>query len=192
MVQRDINLRVKGRESFRPFAPAVLWEYAADWFEIDRPSPYMLMTFQVAADKLVPVDDEPTDFVDRVQVVRSQIPACTHVDGSARVQTVHAETAPVFHRLIHCFEELTGCPVVLNTSFNRAGEPIVCTPEDALETATAAGLDLVVIGDHLIRVGVVNATGRPTSLSSAPVTTMPDAWFGAPAADPGSGSSSQR
>ena len=152
-VQRDINMRVKGRESFRPFAPAVLWEHATEWFEMDRPSPYMLFTFQVAAEHLRAVDEEPEDLVERVNVPRSDIPACTHVDGSARVQTVHRETAPEFHRLITAFETRTGCPVLLNTSFNRAGEPIVCTPDDALASARQAGLDLLVVGDHVLDLG---------------------------------------
>ena len=150
-VQRDINLRVKGRESFRPFAPAVLWERATEWFDLDQPSPYMLQVCQVADDRLVDVDDEPSDPIERVQVPRSQIPACTHVDGSARVQTVHAETNPTFHRLISAFEDRTGCPVLLNTSFNRAGDPIVCTPDDALDAARAAGLDALVLEDRIIR-----------------------------------------
>ena len=150
-VQRDINLRVKGRESFRPFAPAVLWERATEWFDLDQPSPYMLQVCQVTADRLVEVDDEPTDPIERVQVPRSQIPACTHVDGSARVQTVHAETNPTFHRLISAFEARTGCPVLLNTSFNRAGDPIVCTPDDALDAARAAGLDVLVLEDRIVR-----------------------------------------
>ena len=150
-VQRDINLRVKGRESFRPFAPAVLWERATEWFDLDQPSPYMLQVCQVAADRLVEVDDEPTDPMERVQVPRSQIPACTHVDGSARVQTVHAETNPTFHRLISAFEARTGCPVLLNTSFNRAGDPIVCTPDDALDAARAAGLDVLVLEDRIVQ-----------------------------------------
>lgn len=149
-VQRDINLRVKGRESFRPFAPAVLVERATEWFDLDQPSPYMLRTCQVAAEKLVPVDEEPEDLVARVQVPRSQIPACTHIDGSARVQTVDADVHPVFHRLIAAFESLTGCPVLLNTSFNRAGEPIVCSPDHALASARIAGLDLLVIEDCLV------------------------------------------
>jgi carbamoyltransferase len=149
-VQRDINMRVKGRESFRPFAPAVLWEHAAAWFDLDRPFPYMLFTTQVATDRMCDVGDEPQDFVERVQVPRSQVPACTHVDGSARVQTVHRETSPVFHQLLSAFHDLTGCPVLLNTSFNRAGEPIVCTPDDALASARDAGLDLLVIEDQLI------------------------------------------
>lgn len=151
-VQRDINLRVKGRESFRPFAPAVLWEHATDWFELTQPSPYMLQTCQVAPSKLLEVTEEPGDPVARVQVPRSQIPACTHIDGSARVQTVHAETNPVFHRLIEAFHETTGCPVLLNTSFNRAGEPVVCTPDDALASARAAGLDLLVLETCLVPV----------------------------------------
>ncbi|MFN8018001.1 MAG: carbamoyltransferase [Acidimicrobiales bacterium] len=149
-VQRDINLRVKGRESFRPFAPAVLWEHASDWFEMDQPSPYMLFTFQVVEDRLVPVAEEPEDLVERVNVPRSQIPACTHVDGSARVQTVHEETAPNFYRLLQAFHRRTGCPILLNTSFNRAGEPIVCTPDDALRSARTAGLDVLVIDHHVI------------------------------------------
>ncbi|MEZ5310701.1 MAG: carbamoyltransferase [Microthrixaceae bacterium] len=158
-IQRDLNLRVKGRESFRPFAPAVLWEYASQWFDIDRPAPYMLVTAQVSADRLVDVDDEPTDIIDRVRVVRSEIPACTHVDGSARVQTVHHEINPTFHRLITAFEKLTGCPVLLNTSFNRAGEPIVCTPRDAVETARAAQLDVLVIDNVVVsRASIASAS----------------------------------
>ncbi|MCU1497031.1 MAG: hypothetical protein JWM47_984 [Acidimicrobiales bacterium] len=158
-VQSDVNMRVKGRESFRPFAPAVLWEHAEDWFELDQPSPYMLRTCQVAAHRLVEVVDEPTDPVERVQVPRSQIPACTHIDGSARVQTVHQEISPAFHRLIGAFHAETGCPVLLNTSFNRAGEPVVCTPEDAVASARAAGLDLLVIEDSIITADTLRAGG---------------------------------
>jgi carbamoyltransferase len=165
-VQRDLNVRVKGRESFRPFAPAVLWEHAAEWFDLDRPSPYMLFTFPVAAERLVPVDQEPDDPYQRVQVVRSQIPACTHVDGSARVQTVHPEIAPAFHRLLEAFHRRTGCPVLLNTSFNVAGEPIVCTPDQALATARAAGLDLLVLDDRIVELGRVPAV--PAGLASSP------------------------
>jgi carbamoyltransferase len=168
-MQHDINMRVKGRESFRPFAPAVLWEHATDWFEIDRPSPYMLFTFPVAEAHLRPVGDEPVGLIERVQVARSDIPACTHVDGSARVQTVHEDTTPAFHRLLRAFHRRTGCPVLLNTSFNRAGEPIVCTPDDALASARAAGLDLLVLGSHLVtldRSTVVDATRVPETAST--------------------------
>ena len=149
-IQQDLNLRVKGRESFRPFAPAVLWERATDWFDLPQPSPDMLRTCRVATDRLVPVDHEPEDPAERVRVPRSEIPACTHVDGTARVQTVHRETTPLFHTLLSAFEDVSGCPVLLNTSFNRAGEPIVCTPDDALVSARAAGLDLLVVEDCLI------------------------------------------
>lgn len=149
-VHREVNVRVKGRESFRPFAPAVLWEQTAEWFELDRPSPYMLLTCRVAEHRLVPVDREPESFEARASTVRSQIPACTHVDGSARVQTVHPGSSPDFHRLLSAFFERTGCPVLLNTSFNRAGDPIVCTPQDALDTARSTGLDLLVLENCLI------------------------------------------
>lgn len=157
-VHADLNRRVKGRESFRPFAPAVLWEEAASWFEIDRPSRFMSFTFQMSPERLLPVD-EPTDLADRAIVPRSEIPACTHVDGSARVQTVHADTHPIFHALLAAFHRRTGCPVLLNTSFNRAGEPIVQSPQEALECARSAGLDLLVIGSALIDL-------RPTGAAS--------------------------
>ncbi len=148
--QTDLNVKVKGRESFRPFAPAVLWEHAAEWFDIDRPSPYMTVTFPVAAPRRRAVEQEPEGFVDRVRVPRSEVPACTHVDGSARVQTVHRELDARFHLLLEEFHAATGCPVLLNTSFNVADEPIVCTPADAHATAVAAGLDLLVVGDCLV------------------------------------------
>ena len=149
-IHRDLNLRVKGRESFRPFAPAVTWEHAPEWFDIAAPSPYMLATVPVRADRLVDVRDEPTALAERATVARSQIPACTHIDGSARVQTVHRETSPLFHQLIEAFHQVTGVPVLLNTSFNTAGEPVVCTPADALATARRAGLDVLVIGRAVI------------------------------------------
>lgn len=148
--QRDLNLRVKGRESFRPFAPAVLWEHASEWFDIDRPSPHMSFTFPVAATRRVAVPVEPTSIEERVAAPRSEIPACTHVDGSARVQTVHREITPLFHALVSAFHRITGCPVLVNTSFNRAGEPIVATPEDAVRTARHGGIDLLVLEDVLV------------------------------------------
>ena len=149
-VKDRLNRQIKGRESFRPFAPAVLAERAAEWFEIDRPSPYMTFTHRVAADRLVDPGPEPDDLSARSSLPRSQIPACTHVDGSARVQTVDADVHPAFHRLLQAFEAQTGCPVLVNTSFNRAGEPIVCTPADAHATAVATGMDLLVVGDAVI------------------------------------------
>ncbi|MFN8019020.1 MAG: carbamoyltransferase N-terminal domain-containing protein [Acidimicrobiales bacterium] len=159
-VHRDLNLRVKGRESFRPFAPAVRLEDAGDWFELTAPSPYMLRTAPVRADRLLPVAEEPTDLAERATVPRSTIAACTHVDGSARVQTVDQGDHPRFHRLLGAFGARTGVPVLLNTSFNVAGEPIVCTPADALATARAAGLDLLVVGDVVIELAPVAEVAR--------------------------------
>ena len=145
-----LNLRVKGRESFRPFAPAVLADRASEWFEIDRPSPYMLFTFQVTPERRIAVEQEPEDPLERVQVPRSEIPACTHVDHSARVQTVDAEMNPRLFDLLSAFADRTGCPVLLNTSFNLAGEPIVGTPAEALACARRGGMDLLVLEDCLV------------------------------------------
>src|SRR3954465_12956697 len=132
-MQKMLNLKVKYRESFPPFAPAVLREHVADWFELDRDSPYMLLVAGVAPERRRAVTEEEKKLwgIDQLNVVRSDIPAVTHVDYSARVQTVHAETNPKFHRLLAAFQGLTGCPVLVNTSFNVRGEPIVGTPEDA-------------------------------------------------------------
>lgn len=151
-VQKDLNLRVKGRESFRPFAPAVLEEHASDWFEMSSPSPYMLFTHLVAQKRRLAVEQEPADANARVQLPRSEIPACTHIDYSARVQTVDSGRNPAFHRLIAAFLDLTGCPVVLNTSFNLAGEPIVNTPREALACATKGGLDFLVMEECVIEI----------------------------------------
>lgn len=151
-VAARLNAAVKGREDFRPFAPAVLAEHAAAWFELDHASPYMLETAQVHPSQLrPPATAEPMELGERLAVVRSEIPACTHVDGSARVQTVDAESEPRFHALIEAFRSLTGTPVLLNTSFNRSGEPIVCTPADAHRTFVATGLDLLVLEGCVIR-----------------------------------------
>ncbi|MEZ5138974.1 MAG: carbamoyltransferase N-terminal domain-containing protein [Acidimicrobiales bacterium] len=152
MVQR-VNLLVKGREGFRPFAPAVLASEAARWFDVDRPLPYMLFT---AAVRDAVLEEEPDEIVGhddlarRLGRTRSAIPACTHVDGSARVQTVHPELTPRFAALLEAFEAETGCPVLLNTSFNRKDEPIVCTPADALRCFEAVDLDLLVIEGCLV------------------------------------------
>ena len=151
-VREHVNASVKGRESFRPFAPMVLEERAAEWFDLDAPSPYMLIVAPVAASRRRDVAVEPPSLAERARVPRSDIPACTHVDGSARVQTVGVGTNPDMHRLLSAFDELTGCPVLLNTSFNVAGEPIVAGPDDAVATALAAGLDLLVIEHCLIEV----------------------------------------
>ena len=128
-----INLKIKFREGFRPFAPSVLAEHADDWFDLrGKDSPYMLLVADVHEGKRT-------------------IPAVTHVDGSARIQTVHADTSPLYYRLISAFHEQTGCPLVINTSFNVRGEPIVCTPEDAFECFIRTHMDTLVVGPFLLR-----------------------------------------
>ena len=149
-MQRRLNLKIKFRESFRPFAPAVAEEHAGDWFDVRRPSPYMLEVHQVAAVRRLPPPDVEPEGLARLAVPRSTIPAVTHVDGSARVQTVSAERSPRFHALLTAFGERTGCPVLVNTSFNVRGEPIVCTPQDALACFRATEMDDLVIGRFLV------------------------------------------
>jgi carbamoyltransferase len=148
-MQKTLNLRVKYRESFRPFAPSVLREDVADWFEIDEDSPYMLMVSGVREDKRRQMtEDEKALFgIDKLNVPRSELPAVTHVDYSARIQTVHAETNPRYHALIKAFKERTGCPVVVNTSFNVRGEPIVGTPEDAFRCFMGSDIEILVVGN---------------------------------------------
>ncbi len=151
-MQKTLNLKVKYRESFRPFAPSVLAEYAPDYFELDRESPYMLLVANVAEDKRRTMTDEEQALfgIEKLNVVRSDVPAITHVDYSARVQTVHADTNPLYHSLISKFHALTGCPLVVNTSFNVRGEPIVCTPEDAFKCFMGTELDVLVVGNCVL------------------------------------------
>ena len=148
-VQKTLNLKIKYRESFRPFAPAVMCEDAAQWFELDGESPYMLLVADVAADKRVgdSAAQGASKGLAKLDVPRSTIPAVTHVDCSARVQTVHKETNPRFHALLAAFKARTGCPVLVNTSFNVRGEPIVCTPEDGFRCFMGTELDLLVAGN---------------------------------------------
>jgi len=152
-MQKTLNLRVKYRESFRPFAPSVLREDVADWFEIDSDSPYMLMVADVVENRRRQMtEDEQALFgIDKLNVVRSEIPAVTHVDYSARIQTVHKETNPRYHALISRFKGLSGCPVVVNTSFNVRGEPIVCTPEDAFRCFMGSDIEVLVVGNCYLR-----------------------------------------
>jgi carbamoyltransferase len=152
-VQKQLNLKVKYRESFRPFAPSVLREDVADWFQIDTDSPYMLLVADVAKDKQLPMTAAQQQLfgIDKLNVPRSAIPAVTHVDYSARIQTVHKDTNPKYHQLLSKFKELTGCPVLVNTSFNVRGEPIVCTPEDAFHCLMGTEIDLLVVGNCLLR-----------------------------------------
>ena len=152
-MQKTLNLKIKHRESFRPFAPSVLRMDAADWFDLERDSPYMLLVANVKTARLQPpaaTDCAPTGF-DRLSNVHSDIPAVTHVDGSARVQTVHEETNPRYHALLKAFKAKTGCPVIVNTSFNVRGEPIVCTPADAFRCFMGTDLDCLAIGNCLLR-----------------------------------------
>ena len=151
-MQRTLNLKVKHRESFRPFAPSVLRDDVGDWFELDSDSPYMLLVAGVNAERRREMTEEEQRLfgIEQLNVVRSEIPAVTHVDYSARVQTVHQETNPRYHALISAFKAITGCPVVVNTSFNVRGEPIVCTPEDAFECFMGTDLEVLVIGDCLL------------------------------------------
>ena len=146
-MQSTMNLKIKYRESFRPFAPAAKAETVSDWFEIDRKSPYMLLVTNVKECKRVPMTKEQKQLfgIEKLNVPRSQIPAVTHVDYSARVQTVHRKTNPRFHALIEEFEKRTACPVLINTSFNVRGEPIVCTPEDAYRCFMRTGMDYLVM-----------------------------------------------
>jgi carbamoyltransferase len=158
-MQATMNLKIKFRESFRPFAPAVLQDRAPAWFDLQpgQESPYMLLVAPVREDRRVPIDedalrtmrDDP-DLRHRVNVVRSEIPAVTHVDYSARIQTVDEERNPRFARLLAEFERLTGCPVLVNTSFNVRGEPIVCTPEDAYRCFLATDMDVLVLEDIIL------------------------------------------
>ena len=152
-MQKNLNLKVKYRESFRPFAPAVLREDVQDWFELDSDSPYMLIVAGVHEDKRRKMTaQEQTLFgIDKLNVPRSTIPAVTHVDYSARIQTVTANTNPMFHRLLTRFKELTGCPILVNTSFNVRGEPIVCTPEDAFRCFMGNELDTLIVGNCILK-----------------------------------------
>src|ERR1700740_3519439 len=148
-MQRQLNLKVKFRESFRPFAPSVLREDVAEWFELDGDSPYMLVVADFLENRRHPVSDEDKKLfgIERLNTIRSEIPAVTHVDMSARIQTVHKETKPRYHALLSAFHERTGCPVLVNTSFNVRGEPIVCTPEDAFHCFMGTDLDVLVAGN---------------------------------------------
>jgi len=151
-MQKTLNLKVKYRESFRPFAPSVLAEDAARWFEIDAESPYMLLVADVAREHRIAMTDEQQKLfgIDKLNVPRSAIPAVTHVDYSARVQTVHRETNPRYWNLIRSFKEKTGCPVIVNTSFNVRGEPIVGSPEDAFRCFMGTEIETLAVGNCLL------------------------------------------
>ena len=151
-MQAKMNLKIKYRESFRPFAPSIINEKVKDWFEIDVHSPYMLFVAQINSRKKIELTKEEKKLfgIDKLNVPKSTIPAVTHVDYSARVQTVHKETNPKYYSLIQKFNDKTGCPVVINTSFNVRGEPIVCSPEDSYRCFMRTEMDLLVIGDYVL------------------------------------------
>jgi carbamoyltransferase len=152
-MQKLLNLKVKYRESFRPFAPSVLREDLADWFEMDVDSPYMLLVADVVERRrrTMSAEEQALFGIDRLNVVRSEIPAVTHVDYSARVQTVHQDTNPRYHALLQAFKQRTGCPVLVNTSFNVRGEPIVCSPTDAFRCFMGTEIERLVVGNCLLR-----------------------------------------
>lgn len=152
-MQKNLNLKIKYRESFRPFAPSILREKVAEWFDLDGDSPYMLLVDAVKEDKRVAMSEEQTALfgIEKLNIARSEIPAVTHVDYSARIQTVHEHTNPKYHQLITQFDQLTGCPIVVNTSFNVRGEPIVCSPEDAFNCFMGTEMDVLAIGNFILR-----------------------------------------
>jgi carbamoyltransferase len=152
-MQKTLNLRVKYRESFRPFAPSVLREDVADWFEYNSDSPYMLVCADVAESKRRQLGETEAKLagIEKLAVLRSEIPAVTHVDFSARLQTVHRETNPRYHALLSAFKKRTGCPVLINTSFNVRGEPIACTPEDAFRCLMGTEIEVLVVGNCFLR-----------------------------------------
>jgi carbamoyltransferase len=152
LVQKQLNLKVKYRESFRPFAPSVLEEHVKEWFDLDEKSPYMLLVADVHREKQILVSDGDAELFgfEKLNVRRSEIPAVTHVDYSARIQTVHKSTNPKYHKLITKFNDLTGCPVIVNTSFNVRGEPIVNTPEDAFNCLMGTEIEMLVVGNCIL------------------------------------------
>jgi carbamoyltransferase len=151
-MQKNMNLKIKFRESFRPFAPSVLREKVADWFEMDCDSPYMLLVAPVVKERRRQMSDEQQALwgIDKLNVVRSDIPAVTHVDYSARVQTVSREDNPRYHALISEFSRRTGCDLLVNTSFNVRGEPIICSPQDAWLCFMRTHIDTLVLGPFVL------------------------------------------
>ena len=151
-MQKELNLKVKFRESFRPFAPSVLFEDVNQWFELKKSSPYMLLVADIKKDLqiVMTMEQEKLFGIDKLNIKRSKIPAVTHVDYSARVQTVHQETNPRYYKLLQKFKEITGCSVLVNTSFNIRGEPIVCTVKDAFRCFMGTNIDILVIEDFIM------------------------------------------
>src|SRR5439155_12737757 len=151
-MQAQMNIKIKFREGFRPFAPSVLRERVSDYFELDCDSPYMLLVAPVRRERQIPMSPEQRSLwgIEQLNVVRSDLPAITHIDYSARIQTVERSTNPDYYDLLSEFERLTGCAVLVNTSFNVRGEPIVCTPEDAYQCFMRTHIDHLVVGPFLL------------------------------------------
>ena len=151
-MQAQMNIKIKFREGFRPFAPSVLRERVAQYFELDADSPYMLLVAPVRRERQIPMDDAAHSLwgIDQLNVPRSTVPAITHVDYSARIQTVRAETHGLYYDIIRAFHERTGCPVIVNTSFNVRGEPIVCTAEDAVRCFRRTHMDALVLENFIL------------------------------------------
>jgi len=151
-MQKNLNLKVKFRESFRPFAPSIIFEELQEWFDLDQESPYMLLVDHVNADKQIKMSEKEKKLfgIEKLNIKRSKIPSVTHVDYSARIQTVHNKTNPLYYSLIKKFKEITGCPVLINTSFNVRGEPIVCTPKDAFNCFMGTNMDNLIIGNFIL------------------------------------------
>jgi carbamoyltransferase len=151
-MQKTLNLKIKFRESFRPFAPSVLREHLEEWFDLSVDSPYMLFVSKVAKQHLIlpNLDDTNLFGIDRLNIPRSVIPAVTHLDNSARIQTIHYETNSKYHSLITKFKKLTGCPVIVNTSFNIRGEPIVNTPQEAFRCFMGTDMDVLIVENCLM------------------------------------------
>jgi carbamoyltransferase len=152
VMQKQLNLKVKYRESFRPFAPSVLREDVSKWFELKTDSPYMLIVADVQKEKRRAMTEEEESLfgIDKLNVARSEVPAITHIDYSARIQTVQADTNPKFHAVISKFKEKTGCPLVVNTSFNVRGEPIICSPTDAFKCFMGTAMDVLAVGNYVL------------------------------------------
>lgn len=151
-MQKNMNLKIKFRESFRPFAPSVLAEYVGDWFDLDRESPYMLLVANIREEKQrkMSAEEEKLWGIEKLNIIRSEVPAITHIDYSARIQTVNKNDHPKYHALIRRFYEKTGCPVIVNTSFNVRGEPIVQSPLDAYKCFMRTHIDILVLGHYVL------------------------------------------
>ena len=151
-MQKNLNLKIKFRESFRPFAPSVLYEDLSSWFETNTESPYMLFVSNVKKEKIIEMSENEKKLfgIDLLNIKRSEIPAVTHVDYSARIQSVHEETNRKYYKLLKKFKKITNCPILINTSFNIRGEPIVNTPKDAFNCFMGTELDVLVIGNFFL------------------------------------------